>query len=136
VGYNFGSKDCDDANTKSGDGCSSICKVEKGWTCSGGNALTKDTCKEICGDGLDFFKYSCDDGNYVNGDGCDRTCNIEAYHTCSGGTNIKADTCVALPPFYIQLAKVNANNTKMQIYLTENYYLKPTWDKSKWEVLV
>ncbi|CDW85321.1 UNKNOWN [Stylonychia lemnae] len=136
VGYNFGTKDCDDGNTKNGDGCNSVCQTEKGWTCSGGNALTKDTCKEICGDGLDFLKYNCDDGNYINGDGCDRTCNVEPYYTCSGGTTTKPDTCKALPPFYIQLAKVNANNTKMQIYLTENYYLKNSWDKSKWEVLV
>eukprot|EP00347_Sterkiella_histriomuscorum_P000009 403377534 len=136
VGFNFGTKDCDDGNTINGDGCSSLCKVEKGWTCTGGSALTVDTCKEICGDGLDFGKYACDDGNYNNGDGCDRTCNVENYYTCSGGTTSKPDTCAALPAFYIAFAKVNANNTKMQVYLTENYYLKNTWDKSKWELMV
>ena len=29
------------------------CVVEIGWTCSGGNSVTKDTCSEICGDGVD-----------------------------------------------------------------------------------
>jgi hypothetical protein len=43
--------------------------VEAGFTCTGGGALTKDTCYEICGDGLDMFVNPCDDGNIVSGDG-------------------------------------------------------------------
>ncbi len=30
-----GSEQCDDGNTRSGDGCSSSCQVEQGWVCSG-----------------------------------------------------------------------------------------------------
>ena len=30
-----GTETCDDANTNSGDGCSSTCTIETGWTCSG-----------------------------------------------------------------------------------------------------
>ena len=29
------------------------CVVEIGWAYSGGNSVTKDTCSEICGDGVD-----------------------------------------------------------------------------------
>lgn len=30
-----GSEECDNGDTKDGDGCSSLCKIEPGWTCSG-----------------------------------------------------------------------------------------------------
>jgi hypothetical protein len=35
---------CDDGNTVNGDGCSSACKVEKSYTCSGGSATTPSIC--------------------------------------------------------------------------------------------
>jgi len=35
---------CDDGNLVDGDGCSSTCKIETGWTCSGGNETVADTC--------------------------------------------------------------------------------------------
>ena len=35
---------CDDGNTISGDGCSSNCSIEAGWTCSGGSPNTPDRC--------------------------------------------------------------------------------------------
>ena len=35
---------CDDGNTISGDGCSSTCQVEAGWSCSGGSPTSKDIC--------------------------------------------------------------------------------------------
>lgn len=35
---------CDDGNNIDGDGCSSICKVEAGYTCSGGSPNSKDIC--------------------------------------------------------------------------------------------
>eukprot|EP00347_Sterkiella_histriomuscorum_P013569 403364213 len=44
-GRNYGLLQCDDGNTLNGDGCSSTCSIESGWTCSGGNSTTKDTCK-------------------------------------------------------------------------------------------
>lgn len=43
--------------------------IESGWTCSGGSSTTADTCKEICGDGMNLGGNACDDGNTVNGDG-------------------------------------------------------------------
>lgn len=68
-GKNIGQAQCDDGNTKNGDGCSSDCKVEKGWRCYGGGPFKKDTCVEICGDGIDLGYYPCDDGNTNDGDG-------------------------------------------------------------------
>lgn len=35
---------CDDGNLVNGDGCSSTCQIESGWTCSGGNSFGPDTC--------------------------------------------------------------------------------------------
>jgi cysteine-rich repeat protein len=52
---------CDDGNTVSGDGCSSVC-------------LTED---QGCGDGIIDFGESCDDGNTVSGDGCSSICLLE-----------------------------------------------------------
>ncbi len=40
----MGENECDDGNTKSGDGCSSSCVVETNYACSGGNETTADTC--------------------------------------------------------------------------------------------
>lgn len=68
-GKNMGKFGCDDGNTKNGDGCSSTCLVEKGYSCNGGTPVSKDTCIEICGDGLNFGTYQCDDGNSHSGDG-------------------------------------------------------------------
>ena len=38
--------ECDDGNTRSGDGCSSTCTVEKDYRCSGGTEDRPDTCIE------------------------------------------------------------------------------------------
>jgi cysteine-rich repeat protein len=46
-GMNFGLKMCDDGNTRSGDGCSSKCLVEKGFTCTGGYPYSKDNCSYV-----------------------------------------------------------------------------------------
>jgi len=60
---------CDDGGLVNGDGCSSTCQVETGFKCSGGTSSSKDTCTEICGDGLKMGKLPCDDGNSVSKDG-------------------------------------------------------------------
>ena len=36
--------DCDDGNTKSGDGCSKDCLVEKGYECQGGSSIKASQC--------------------------------------------------------------------------------------------
>jgi len=35
---------CDDGNTKDGDGCSKDCMIEKDYECSGGDAYSADLC--------------------------------------------------------------------------------------------
>ena len=95
-GLNLGFWWCDDGNYESGDGCSSICHIERGWECTPfpswtSTATTK--CKEICGDGIDQLYYECDDGNLINGDGCSSTCTIETGYTCWGGDQHVADKC-------------------------------------------
>lgn len=54
------SKQCDDGNTISGDGCDSICNVEP-----------------ICGNGVVESGEGCDDGNTFSDDGCSSTCQNE-----------------------------------------------------------
>ncbi len=77
-----GNEQCDDGNTVSGDGCSSTCGLEPGWTCpKAGQPCQKI---EFCGDGkveLDIGEQ-CDDGNTVSGDGCSSLCQIEANWVC------------------------------------------------------
>jgi len=54
---------CDDGNTKDGDGCSSKCKVESGYHC-----VDKDNCvkveKNVCGDGVTHSPETCDIGSH------------------------------------------------------------------------
>lgn len=38
---------CDDGNLIDGDGCSSTCDVESGWTCGGGSPNSRDTCTNV-----------------------------------------------------------------------------------------
>jgi cysteine-rich repeat protein len=54
-------EECDDGNTVSGDGCSSVCVIE------------------FCGDGIvqAGLGEQCDDGNTIAGDGCSPTCQFE-----------------------------------------------------------
>ena len=43
----MGINECDDGNFVDGDGCSSDCKIENGWTCTGGNTNIKDCCTDV-----------------------------------------------------------------------------------------
>ena len=38
--------DCDDGNKVDGDGCSSTCEIEEGFTCQGGSPMSKDSCSK------------------------------------------------------------------------------------------
>ncbi len=72
---------CDDANTRPGDGCSGICRIEPGFEC-----LTPGEACElivVCGDGLVTGVELCDDGNTEPGDGCSAQCSsIEPGYRC------------------------------------------------------
>lgn len=77
-----GSEQCDDGNTRSGDGCSATCHPESGFVCTG---TTPSVCHRIvCGDGIVDTGELCDDHNTTNGDGCSAACLIEPYWQCSG----------------------------------------------------
>ena len=73
-------EECDDGNATAGDGCSNVCQVEPGFTCTGGS------CTMTCGNGTveAAAQESCDDGNSVGGDGCSASCAIEPGFACSG----------------------------------------------------
>lgn len=72
-----GSETCDDSNLTSGDGCSSDCKVESGFTCTGSK------CQQ-CGNAKLEGDEKCDDGNTVGGDGCTADCTVESGFKCLG----------------------------------------------------
>ncbi len=71
---------CDDGGNLSGDGCSPLCTVEPGWSCSG----EPSHCTAVCGDGLVTANEACDDGDLSSGDGCSATCTIESGYSCAG----------------------------------------------------
>ncbi len=84
-----GQENCEDGNAASGDGCSSACQVETGWSCSGDPSV----CTEICGDGLVVGSEQCDDGGTASGDGCDASCNVETGYSCTGQPSACNEIC-------------------------------------------
>ena len=75
---------CDDGNLTNGDGCTSSCTIQSGFTCVGSPSV----CASTCGDGIVAGGETCDDGNLVNGDGCNNTCIVEAGFNCTGSPSI------------------------------------------------
>jgi cysteine-rich repeat protein len=87
---------CDDGNTVDGDGCSSSCTVETGWTCTGGNMARPDVCivdVTACAATKDYGFKSCVDNNPTNLDGCNSACETERGWECLRGTPTVSDTC-------------------------------------------
>jgi cysteine-rich repeat protein len=80
-GKKTGNEGCDDGNNASGDGCSSTCTVEPGYSCVGDSP---SVCSPICGDGVLKGAEACDDNNAMSGDGCSSTCQIEPFFDCTG----------------------------------------------------
>lgn len=88
---------CDDGNTRSGDGCSATCLLECG---DAGVVVCPDSCFGrcgalccatayivlTCGNGLRTLNEACDDGNAVSGDGCSGDCKqVEPGYHCVPG---------------------------------------------------
>ena len=98
-GSREGLEACDDRNSLDGDGCSSTCTVESGYTCS--FLIAHDFCTTTCGDGIKAGKETCDDGNLINGDGCDSNCTATACgngivageEECEDGNAVDGDGC-------------------------------------------
>lgn len=65
---------CDDGNTKDGDGCSAACKLEEKKGDGGGGGSGG---KPVCGNGTKEKGEQCDDGNTLGGDGCSSACKTE-----------------------------------------------------------
>lgn len=83
-----GDETCDDGNDDAGDGCSDVCVVEPGWSCSGEPSV----CASNCGDGVVGPTEACDDGGNEPQDGCSATCTIEPGWTCPAGSPTAACT--------------------------------------------
>lgn len=45
---------CDDGNNVNGDGCSNDCKVETGYTCTGGSPNSPDSCTKVLPTAISF----------------------------------------------------------------------------------
>lgn len=60
-----GSEQCDDGNTRNGDGCSAECTIQA-----------------VCGNGKLEGGEECDDGNTANTDGCSKKCTVETGYSC------------------------------------------------------
>ncbi len=108
-------EECDDGNQYSGDGCSSICRIEKvaavcgngkvepGEGCDDGNKIAGDGCsptctievtQPVCGNKIIENDETCDDGNTVDGDGCSSTCQTEVVKPVCGNKVVEAgETC-------------------------------------------
>ncbi|MEO7327879.1 MAG: DUF4215 domain-containing protein, partial [Minicystis sp.] len=86
-----GFEGCDDGGVISGDGCSSNCAVEPGYTCAGSPSV----CVLTCGNGILDAGETCDQGggNHVSGDGCSNACLVEAGYTCAGTPSVCTVNC-------------------------------------------
>jgi cysteine-rich repeat protein len=94
--FNSLSTYCDDGNSISGDGWSSSCTKETGWTWSGGTSSVSDSCTPIWGDSKKIGSEGWDDGNTLNGDGWSNSCTVELGWTCLGGSPTTPDTCTEI----------------------------------------
>ncbi|MFO0756105.1 MAG: DUF4215 domain-containing protein [Byssovorax sp.] len=89
-GIKEGDEQCDDHNTGDGDGCSSGCLEEPGYSCE---ASTTEGCVPICGDGKIVGIEQCDDMNTADGDGCSSKCLMESGFICSGLPSVCVAKC-------------------------------------------
>jgi fibro-slime domain-containing protein len=72
---------CDDGNKTAGDGCSVICQIPAGWSCSGSPSVC--TMAGVCGDGILGATEACDDGNTASNDGCAGNCaSVDSGYEC------------------------------------------------------
>ena len=67
---------CDDGNVESGDGCSDLGVIERGFYCEGEPSV----CVTECGDVIVAGDESCDDGNADDDDACSARCDFGDSH--------------------------------------------------------
>jgi cysteine-rich repeat protein len=97
-----GTETCDDGNTTSGDGCSSSCATESGYTCTG----QPSTCSTSCGDGVVAGSEQCDEGG-SNSNAPNATCRTDCTNqrcgdaikdtgeACDDGNTSDSDACLS-----------------------------------------
>jgi MYXO-CTERM domain-containing protein len=78
-------ENCDDGDVMNGDGCSSTCAIEMGWTCMGNPSVCTFG---GCGDGTLEPGEECDDGDVSPFDGCDAACMVEPGWACTGDPSV------------------------------------------------
>jgi fibro-slime domain-containing protein len=82
---------CDDGNAVGGDGCSSDCLADPGYTCrTPGEACVREI---ACGNRAIEGAETCDDGNPTDGDGCSAGCALECGWVCPPGAACRAAKC-------------------------------------------
>ena len=126
-GYKTGTEAWDDANTSSGDGCSSSCTIESGYMWTGSSTTTKDTWTLWAagfyqqgttspnswvtqwGDGKLAGTEACDDANINNGDGWSSSWTIESGYKWIGGSTTSKDTWVLCTAGFYQQGSTSPN---------------------------
>jgi cysteine-rich repeat protein len=84
-------ENCDDGNILDGDGWTSTCQIEPGYTCITNGSGYSDW--YLWGNGLREGSELWDDHNNDDGDGWSSTCQVESRYSCSGGSPSSADSC-------------------------------------------
>jgi cysteine-rich repeat protein len=107
-GDKTGTETCDDGNTADGDGCSAICRVETGYTCTGEGigscteddecALMTDNCPvgTTCANLPGTFTCLCEPGFAWDGMECVAGCgdgDLQAPEACDDSNTNKGDGC-------------------------------------------
>ncbi|MFH1366502.1 MAG: dockerin type I domain-containing protein [Patescibacteria group bacterium] len=94
-------EECDDGNVVDGDGCSSMCKAELGYTCAG----TPSICSSTCGDTIMAVgAETCDEG----ANNSDTPCVAGIDQTCTYCTTSCVETTVFGPETQAQIVPITA----------------------------
>ncbi len=113
-GVSEGAEQCDDGNTRDGDGCSRTCTVEEPTGAQ-------------CGNGVVELGEACDDGNTRDGDGCESTCVV---------TPSPITQCATLPPLSTAGATCEVTKAGNGARLFQGVVLKDTGVLNGGQVLV
>jgi cysteine-rich repeat protein len=108
---------CDDKNPVNGDGCSSICKIEPFFTCSGQPSTCAYNGPAVCGNRRIEAGETCDDGNLINGDGCSSKCQIESLPSPTNSTTNNINRGLSV----VGNISTNTNNVFLSLKTDKTY---------------